>query len=76
MATSKDRLDSVIEIVTACGFVCNRETVGVVIKKLTQYRAAAEQGIGSVGVCLQDADIAGAEREMRLLLSSLDTIES
>ena len=75
MATSKDRLDSVIEIVRGCGYVCNRETVGVAVKKLTAYRAAAEQGIGEVALQLNSGDTRSASRAMDLLLSSLDAAD-
>ena len=76
MATSKDRLDDVIVIVKDCGYICNRETVGVAVKKLTKYRNAAEQGIGEVAFHLKTGDTRAANKAMDLMLIAIDAADN
>jgi hypothetical protein len=76
MATSKEWLDDIVNILKSSGYVSRRETAGKSIKQLVSYRAAAEQGIGSVDVRLKAGDLEGASKEMDLLIEALDKIES
>jgi hypothetical protein len=75
MTTSKEMLDDIVTILRNGGSVCNRETAGEAIKKISLYRAVAEQSIGSINVFLRVGNIKGAKVEMDSLLFALDCIE-